>query len=1429
MRSALLNQHGKGASILTWLVYGAVCALLGMCLSGWAMYNKQIVASAINPVPWLNQTGFYSNKVFVCYVESGAAKIQEINIDTQGVTTTTVIASGVDTSNRIAVLVNSSGYIYIAVKKTGSLVYLKSTNIGDSTAWGSENSILASAPTDLWGFEIDTSNNIYFGYSTTTTNLYIRQLNSSDTLQSAVQLINLTGTLYIVGSGVAFKVSGNTLYYEIVMTDDSWYGIYVIKSIDSGVTWKKTFEGNWIDATIPLNNPVSYSGTLGASPATPTWSSGSSNCKLPNGNEKCLYFDGGDYITSVDNPFDITGDVTIEAWIKTTASGESKMIAYKYDTTAGWLLFVDSTGKAKFDIRTSGGGYQSSGASTTTVNTGSLFHILGRREGSRLSIFVNGVEESYITTANTGTLSNTTSLRVGYGNAANYFIGYIDNIAIWNQAITTTSAPSISQRYNGGNGAELVCVNGLIASYMFNETSGMDTKPSCNNYGESLVESNYWMYAPSIAVRPSDGKPYFAYWTNADQEYYLAEYSSIWSKIPISYGLTDTGERRIGILFDKNDNFFSLYNITLTGNIQMAYTRQLINPMINSNIQITTMVHNDVSYNPSMMYDSTKDVIAFLDRTSTSLFINIFNTNSYKSHYNVLAGGIGNYYSFPTTTVAPNGDIIAWVTSGLDHAGPSKVIKQYRSIDEGITWTYEGIKHDPVDSTFGAQAGVVVRDGGNIFAAIREYNNTVPNVPVINQINKIRKSTDNGTTWGTTINIADQVGYVETPWVVLPNGDAILPTYTIGIANSLLHGNGTDGSTTFTDSTSQHTWSVNGSDTQIDTAQSKFGGASILFDGSGDYLSSTDHADFDFSGGIWTIDTWARINSLSGWSCIFSVSTDANTYMYGCITSTGSVKFVIASAGTGIVVAETASSTIGLNTWYHIMFKEYGDSYRIYVNGISQASVTDTDRSANYTGDYIIGSFSGGSFYKGWLDEFRISKYSGWTADLYGNYDPPEVPYPDWAAKAPGSNFYPMIMRSLSADSANRTTWTMISDLTVTGVNLNEGSIAYNLNNDKLIVIFRSEDGGPWYKSTSTGNNPTVWTTPTSMGFTGHSDKPILQYTSDYNILIFCYGNRNMNSPPANEIFGLLCVYSHDDGVTWRDGDIIYSIRAAVAGGDYGYSTITLIPNSNNILWTTWITDDVTNINGQIIYGQLTYNEALQTIFPFKRYISETLVNKLIDSNAVNPTTESPAWIAFDGGVDPTITYNLSNSIIYHNMVTASDAYGWYDSTTWQGNLSVNKYYVFLKVSVMSENNRSKGVYFEIADGTNLISVSFHKGYITLNDGTSYFVDFDNVNSSPWGFLELRIDNGNYTVLYNDVIIKSGVGLSSTTNDRIYFGNEDGTFVGTQYWDNVSVYDIYSSSPMKLPYNAPWNNPWSKEKNNEDYFINSARLICCRQ
>ena len=84
---------------------------------------------------------------------------------------------------------------------------------------------------------------------------------------------------------------------------------------------------------------------------------------------------------------------------------------------------------------------------------------------------------------------------------------------------------------------------------------------------------------------------------------------------------------------------------------------------------------------------------------------------------------------------------------------------------------------------------------------------------------------------------------------------AVDDSYTV----SLLHFDGTDGSTSITDESGK-TWS---SSAQIDDAQSKFGGTSELFN-STTSITSPGNTDFVFGTDDFTIDFWLRTDNFNG-------------------------------------------------------------------------------------------------------------------------------------------------------------------------------------------------------------------------------------------------------------------------------------------------------------------------------------------------------------------------------------------------------------------------------------------------------------------------------------------------------------------------------------------------------------------------------------
>lgn len=215
----------------------------------------------------------------------------------------------------------------------------------------------------------------------------------------------------------------------------------------------------------------------------------------------------------------------------------------------------------------------------------------------------------------------------------------------------------------------------------------------------------------------------------------------------------------------------------------------------------------------------------------------------------------------------------------------------------------------------------------------------------------------------------------------------------------LLHMNGSDGSTTFTDSSAAaKTMTANGN-VQIDTAQSKFGGASGLFDGSGDYLSTTSTiADFDFSTGNFTVDFWCRANSLSGSGhngliTLYNTGTTTGGFRIETDVS-GGQKFNTYVRYTDATESSAYTTTIlTTNTWYHYALVRSGNNFYVFVNGTQEATWSSSKTLQAAGGSLVIGRLYvdvNNFYWDGWIDELRISKgIARWTS----NFTPPTSAY----------------------------------------------------------------------------------------------------------------------------------------------------------------------------------------------------------------------------------------------------------------------------------------------------------------------------------------------------------------------------------------------------------------------------------------------------
>ncbi len=174
---------------------------------------------------------------------------------------------------------------------------------------------------------------------------------------------------------------------------------------------------------------------------------------------------------------------------------------------------------------------------------------------------------------------------------------------------------------------------------------------------------------------------------------------------------------------------------------------------------------------------------------------------------------------------------------------------------------------------------------------------------------------------------------------------------------------------------------------QVDTDQAKFGTGSVKFDGTGDYLTLVDSADWYFAAAPFTIETWIKLSALDTYG-ICGQWDDANNYWYVGTGVSGYVKFVIKSGGA--VKADYITQYAPLDgLWHHLAVVRNTTSVYIFVDGVSIPLTVNTAISTNEIPDLAstlyIGIMGAASAVEwpiyGWMDEFRISKgIARWTA-----------------------------------------------------------------------------------------------------------------------------------------------------------------------------------------------------------------------------------------------------------------------------------------------------------------------------------------------------------------------------------------------------------------------------------------------------------------
>lgn len=243
--------------------------------------------------------------------------------------------------------------------------------------------------------------------------------------------------------------------------------------------------------------------------------------------------------------------------------------------------------------------------------------------------------------------------------------------------------------------------------------------------------------------------------------------------------------------------------------------------------------------------------------------------------------------------------------------------------------------------------------------------------------------------------------------------------------------------------------------------QSKFGGYSAVFDGSGDYLGLGTSTIFDLSTSDFTIEFFAYVTTTTGY---YAISRRPSNGWLITMTGGGTVNWNQWTSGGTFNSAVSPASSFTQSAWNHVAICRSGNDVKVYVNGYGGTALSSANRPDSASGTFYIGQdpTTPASAFAGYIDEFRFTKG---VARYAGDFTAPTIPYPDTYLRISGvtkdvsGTLSPRVVRVMRC-SDNSLAGSVLSDYS-TGV-----YVVTSLDSTPHYAVCHSDLFDPYWSST---------------------------------------------------------------------------------------------------------------------------------------------------------------------------------------------------------------------------------------------------------------------------------------------------------------------------------------------------------------------------
>ena len=207
--------------------------------------------------------------------------------------------------------------------------------------------------------------------------------------------------------------------------------------------------GHWkFDEQYGGSGSTIYDIGYGGNNGTLSSGSGSTPTRTLNGMyDRALSFDGSDWATVADSPFDLTsGDFTITAWALDSSTTSAQLVSKRSSTTSGYALTVGGAGEV-YCQTVDAGGVDSSYTAAGETSSSYWRHLAIVRDGTSCRVYVDGIDKTTTVSSHSDPATNNNALTIGSStDKAESYNGKLDDVRFYTSALTPSEIAQVANQ-----------------------------------------------------------------------------------------------------------------------------------------------------------------------------------------------------------------------------------------------------------------------------------------------------------------------------------------------------------------------------------------------------------------------------------------------------------------------------------------------------------------------------------------------------------------------------------------------------------------------------------------------------------------------------------------------------------------------------------------------------------------------------------------------------------------------------------------------------------------------------------------------------------------------------------------------------------------------------------------------------------------------